>query len=100
MAVSANTKAIFNILKNASEAKTANDIQAELGLEKVASVTGAVNSLVKKEVAERIPATIEVTDADGKVTTKEIKLIQITDFGKTVSEDDLDSLGKKVADAE
>lgn len=103
--VSENTAKIFKYLQSATEPKSANDIAIAVGIESgVKGVTGAVNSLVKKGVAERIEATIvETAEVAGETvqTEKAVKLIQITDLGKTASIADLDKLGKKApADAE
>ena len=103
--VSENTAKIFKFLQGADGPKTANDIAAAVGIESgVKGVTGAVNSLVKKGVAERVEGVVTETSvvAGEEITTeKAIKLIQITDLGKTATIADLDKLGKKApADAQ
>ena len=103
--VSETTAKIFNFLQGADGPKTANDIATAVGIESgVKGVTGAVNSLVKKGVAERVEGVVTETSvvAGEEITTeKAIKLIQITDLGKTATIADLDKLGKKAsADAQ
>jgi len=68
------TLAVFNYLKeNGGSAKT-SDIMEGLGLDKIAQVTGCVNSLVKKELATR---------EDGGKTEdgKKITIVTLTDAG-------------------
>ena len=47
------TLAVFNYIKDNGGSVKTSDIMAGLGLEKIAQVTGCVNSLVKNELATR-----------------------------------------------
>ena len=47
------TLAVFNYIKDNGGSVKTSDIMAGLGLEKIAHVTGCVNSLVKNELATR-----------------------------------------------
>jgi len=80
--MSDNTAKILNYLKEMNgENVTAKDIAEALDLD-VRVVNGAVTSgLQKKELAERIPATIEVQNEDGATVTKEVKFIKLTEAG-------------------
>jgi hypothetical protein len=73
-----NSKRVFNYLKeHYGEDITAKQIQEALGLEKLASVTGSVNGLVKKGRAVRTESTTE--NEEGKKVT--IKYISLTEDG-------------------
>lgn len=83
MAMSEKTASVLEYLKGINGANvTSADIADALGMEKK-SVDGIVTSgLQRKGLAERIPAEIEVTDEDGKVSHKTVKFIKLTDEGK------------------
>lgn len=72
-----NAKVILGFLKeHFGERFTKQEIQAQLGFEKLATVTGTVTSLIKKG---RASETIETVEVDGK--TKDIKYITLTNEG-------------------
>ena len=72
-----NSIRVFNYLReHYGEDITAKNIQEALGFEKLATVTGSVNGLVKKGRAVRNEATTEV---DGKEVT--VKYISLTEEG-------------------
>lgn len=81
MAMTENSRKVFDFLKAADKEFTAQDIAAALGVS-VAAVTGSVNALVKKERAQRREETKTV---DGK--TKVVKYISLTDAGKAFDPD-------------
>jgi hypothetical protein len=82
MALNEKSKKVFEFVKeNQGENITAADIVEGTGLE-IRSVNGIVTSaFCKKGLMERIPAEIEVTDAEGKVTHKPVKFIRLTEAG-------------------
>jgi len=82
VAVSEKSLVVLNYLKDhKDENLTAADIAEALGFEKK-SVDGIVTSgLQRKGYAERIPATIEFTDDEGNVHSKDIKFIKATEAG-------------------
>ena len=53
MVLKEKTQAVFDFVKNSGGRYTTAEIMEGLGLEKIASVTGCVNSLVKNELAVR-----------------------------------------------
>ena len=53
MVLKEKTQAVFDFVKNNGGRCTTAEIMEGLGLEKIASVTGCVNSLVKNELAVR-----------------------------------------------
>lgn len=72
-----NAKKILGFLKeNFGTRFTKQDIQAQLGFEKLATVTGTVTALVKKG---RASETTETVTADGKA--KEVKYVTLTPAG-------------------
>lgn len=78
-----NSILVYNFVKeNDGKDITAADIAAGTGLD-VRQVNGIVTSAFqKKKLMERTPAEIEVTDEEGKVSHKAIKLISLTDAGR------------------
>lgn len=83
MALKENSKIVFCYVKDHDgENFTAADIAEATGLE-VRSVNGIVTSAFqRKSLMERVPAEIEVTDAEGKVSHKTVKFIRLTDQGR------------------
>lgn len=78
------TLAVFNYIRdNGGSAKT-SDIQEGLGLEKIASVTGCVNSLVKHGLAVR---------EDGGKTEdgKKITIVNLTEKGQNFVQPEADA---------
>lgn len=74
MVLKEKTQEAFDYIKNHGGRCKTSDIQAGLGLEKIASVTGRVNSLVKNGLA--------VTEDGGKTEDgKKITYVQLTDAG-------------------
>lgn len=74
MVLKEKTQEAFDFIKNHGGRCKTSDIQAGLGLEKIASVTGRVNSLVKNGLA--------VTEDGGKTEDgKKITYVQLTDAG-------------------
>lgn len=82
MAMTENSRKIFDFLKENDKEFTAQAIAAALGVS-VNAVTGSVNALVKKGRAIRREET--TTDADGKA--KVIKYISLTAEGKAFDPD-------------
>lgn len=82
MAMTENSRKIFDFLKENDKEFTAQAIAAALGVS-VNAVTGSVNALVKKGRAIRREET--TTDADGKA--KVIKYISLTTEGKAFDPD-------------
>lgn len=83
MVLTEKTMEAFDFIKNHGGSCKTSDIQAGLGLEKIASVTGRINSLVKKGLA--------VTEDGGKTEDgHKITIVTLTDAGKNFvpSEDD------------
>lgn len=84
VAVSEKSLVVLDYLKSiGDENVTAADIAAAVGMEKK-SVDGIVTSglIRNKNLAERIPAQIEVTDEEGNTKYKDVKFIKLTDAGK------------------
>lgn len=74
MKLQEKTLEAFNVIKaNGGEMKI-TDLMAELGVEKIASVTGRINSLVKNELAYRREETVEGQE-------KPVKYVCLTDEG-------------------
>ena len=74
MVLKEKTQEAFDYIKNHGGRCKTSEIQAGLGLEKIASVTGRVNSLVKNGLA--------VTEDGGKTEDgKKITYVQLTDAG-------------------
>ena len=69
------TLAVFNYIKENGGSVKTSDIQAGLGLEKIASVTGCVNSLVKKGLAVR-------EDGGHTEDNKKITIVTLTEDGQ------------------
>ena len=69
------TLTVFNYIKENGGSVKTSDIMEGLGFEKIASVTGCVNSLVKKELAVR---------EDGGKTEdgKKITIVNLTEKGQ------------------
>ena len=88
VAVKGNSLKVLNYLKEIGDTNvTSADIAAALGMEKK-SVDGIVTSgLQRKELAQRIPAEIEVTKEDGTVAHQPVKFIKLTDAGKAFDPD-------------
>lgn len=86
MAMSENSKKIFEYLKSINGANvTAADVATTLGLEK-RTVDGAFTSAIqKKGYGIRVPAEVELTDG----SHAKVKFLQLTDEGMAL---DLDSL--------
>ena len=84
MAVSANSKKVYEYVKSVGDENiTANDIAEATGLE-VRSVNGIVTSAFqKKGLMERIPAEIELEDG----THKTVKFIRLTAEGRAFDPD-------------
>lgn len=86
MAFSANSKTVFNYVKECEAEKrdvTASDIAEGTGLT-TATVNGIVTSAFqRKGYMQRIPAEIELEDG----SHKPIKLIKLTDEGKELDID-------------
>ncbi len=82
--VSEKSLVVLNYLKSIGDANvTAADIADALGMEKK-SVDGIVTSglIRNKDLAERIPAQIEVTDEEGNTKYKDVKFIRLTAAGQ------------------
>ena len=89
VAVSEKSLVVLDYLKSiGDENVTAADIAAAVGMEKK-SVDGIVTSglIRNKNLAERIPAQIEVTDEEGNTKYKDVKFIKLTDAGKNYDHD-------------
>lgn len=83
MAVSANSKKVFEYVKSVDgENITAGDIAAATGLE-TRSVNGVVTAFQKKGVMVRTPAEIKLEDG----THKAVKFISLTEEGKSFDPD-------------
>ena len=87
MAVSANSKKVYEYVKSVGDENiTANDIAEATGLE-VRSVNGIVTSASqKKGLMERFPAEIELSDGSPKA----VKFIKLTEAGKNFDPDATD----------
>ena len=87
-AVSEKSLTVLNYLKSIGDTNvTAADIAEALGMEKK-SVDGIVTSgLQRKGLTERVPAQVEITDDEGNVKVKDIKLIKLTAAGKAYDHD-------------
>ena len=87
MAVSANSKKVYEYVKSVGDENiTANDIAEATGLE-VRSVNGIVTSAFqKKGLMKRIPAEIELSDGSHKA----VKFIKLTEAGKNFDPDATD----------
>lgn len=84
MAKSPNTELILNYMKKVfPTAKTKQEIQADLGIQMIASVTGVMNSLEKKGYATHTEETVEVAAATEtkKAQTKVFKYHVLTEEG-------------------
>lgn len=74
MELKEKTLEAFNFIKNHGGSCKTSEIQAGLGLEKIASVTGRVNSLVKNGLA--------TTEDGGKTEDgRKITIVHLTDAG-------------------
>jgi len=83
MVLTEKTQEAFDYIKNHGGSCRTSDIMEGLGLEKIASVTGRVNSLVKKGLVE--------TEDGGKTEDgHKITIVTLTDAGRNFvpSEDD------------
>ena len=80
-----NARRIFDFLKQAGVGVkfTNKDVQEALNLEKVGSVTGTVNNLVKKEFAVREK---DIREVDGK--QKEVSVFYLTEKGAAFDPDE------------
>lgn len=83
-----SSKLVFNYVKDHDgDNFTAADIAEATGLT-VRSVNGSVTAAFqRKGLMERVPAEIEVTGTDGKVTHKPVKFIRLTDEGRAFDPD-------------
>ena len=88
MALKENSKIVFNYVKeHDGENFVAADIAEATGLD-VKVVNGIVTSAFqRKGLMERVPAEIEVTDAEGKVSHKAVKFIRLTADGQAFDPD-------------
>lgn len=88
MALKPNSLTVFNYVKeHDGEDFTAADIAAATGLEKK-SVDGIVTSAFqKKGLMVRIPAEVELEDG----THKPVKLIRLTDEGRSFNPDQVEA---------
>ena len=78
--LSANAKVIMKRLQELEGADiTVHDLSEDIGLP-VNSITGTFNSFVKKGLAERVIATVELED--GKEET--VKFLKLTDAGQAL----------------
>lgn len=93
MAMSEKTRTVLNYLKeNDGVDMTAADISEALGGDDAGYSRKAVDGIVtsglqRKGLSERIPAEIEVTDDEGKVSHKTVKFIKLTDAGRDFDPD-------------
>lgn len=80
MALKENARLVYNfVMKHDGENFTANDIAEATGLG-IKSVNGIVTSAFqRKGLMERVPAEIEVEDAEGNVIHKAVKFIRGTE---------------------
>lgn len=86
-AITEKALTMLNYLKeNSGENLTNADIAEDLGISP-RSVVGSVNGLVKREFAERVEASIEITNEDGSTGTKPVKFIKITKAGMDYDHD-------------
>jgi hypothetical protein len=85
--LSENSLKVLNFVReNGDKNITAADIEKGTGLS-IKSVNGIVTSAFqRKGLMERIPAEMEYTDEDGNVKHKDIKLIRLTEAGKSFDE--------------
>ncbi len=84
VAVSEKSKVVLDYLKSIGDQNvTAADIAEAVGMERK-SVDGIVTAglIRNKNLAERIPAQIEVTDEEGNTKYKDVKFIKLTDAGR------------------
>ena len=79
------SRKVLNFLQEAGAGVkfTTKQVQEALGFEKHGSVTGAITSFVKKDLAERFTESVE--DENGKI--KEIKYFALTEMGATYNPD-------------
>jgi DNA-binding MarR family transcriptional regulator len=82
MAMTENSRKVFDFLKENGKEFTAQDISAALGIS-VAAVTGSVNGLVKKGRAIRREETTTTSDGKNKI----VKYISLTDEGRAFDPD-------------
>ena len=85
MAVSEKSLQVLDYLKSIGDANvTSQDIADALGMAKK-TVDGVITAglIRNKNYAERIEAEMEVTGEDGSVIHKPIKLIKLTEAGKS-----------------
>lgn len=91
MAMSENTLNVLNYLKKTTAAGqdvTATDVAEALGVD-VKVVNGAFTSgIQRKEMGERIAAEVEVTDVNGNVSHKAVKLLRLNDKGMAFTPED------------
>ena len=82
-AMSENSKKVLAFLKDNGVGTefTYNQVKDALGFAKVASVVGTITSFGKKGIVEKSAKTVEVTDENGNVKTKEIKTFALTQAG-------------------
>lgn len=96
--ISENSRAVFKYLQANPEATvTAADVAEELNIG-VKVVNGCfTQSIQKKEFGVRVEATQDVIGDDGESKAKKVKLLVLTEAGKTV---DVDTIGVKAEKAE
>jgi DNA-binding MarR family transcriptional regulator len=68
---------VLEYLKNGGSGQTHAEIAEALGVSPVAGIVGVVNSLVKKNLAEREEVEVEV----GEGEVKKLKIVKITEDG-------------------
>ena len=84
--LSANAKVIMKRLQELDGADiTVHDLSEDIGLT-VPQITGTFNSFVRKELAERVVATVELED--GKEET--VKFLKLTDAGMAIDVDEVE----------
>ena len=88
MAMKENSKKVLNYLKEINgENVTAADVATALGLEK-RQVDGIFTSAIqRKGLGVRTPAEIEVVDAEGNVSHKQVKFLSLTPAGMAFDPD-------------
>lgn len=89
MAMTENSRKVFEFLKAAGAGVefTTKQVQEALGFEKPGSVTGSVQGLVKKGLAERHNKEIEVMAEDGSKKLKTVSVFALNDKGMNFDPD-------------
>ena len=87
MAMKENSKKVLNYLKENTGDVTAADVAEALGLEK-RSVDGIFTSAIqRKGLGVRTPAEVEIVDAEGNVSHKQVKFLSLTPAGMSFDPD-------------